>query len=63
METFRNTYPGIKSFIKSTLNHCREKGYVETLKCRRRYLPYINGKDAPKRGSYFLLLYGSEIEY
>lgn len=57
METFRNTYPEIKSFITKTLKSCREKGYVETLKSRRRYLLNINGNVGPKRGLYFSLVY------
>lgn len=52
MDTFRNTYPGIKSFITKTLKSCQEKGYVETLKGRRRYLPNINENDINKRGLY-----------
>lgn len=50
METFRNTYPGIKSFITKTIKICQENGYVETLRGRRRYLPHINESDSAKRG-------------
>lgn len=52
MDTFRKTYPGIKSFITKTLKNCQDKGYVETLKGRRRYLPHINETDVNKRGLY-----------
>lgn len=52
MDTFRKTYPGIKSFITKTLNNCQKKGYVETLKGRRRYLPHIKENDISKRGLY-----------
>ncbi|KAJ8948378.1 hypothetical protein NQ314_008417 [Rhamnusium bicolor] len=35
MDTFRNTYPGIKKFAKETIDSCRIKGYVETISGRR----------------------------
>ena len=37
IETYFNTYPGIKTFMDDTLSRAREKGYVETLLGRRRY--------------------------
>jgi len=37
IETYFETYPGIKTFIDSTLSKAREVGYVETLLGRRRY--------------------------
>ena len=37
IETYFNTYPGIKRFMDETLLSAREKGYVETLLGRRRY--------------------------
>ncbi|PIK47985.1 hypothetical protein BSL78_15133 [Apostichopus japonicus] len=42
METFRDQYKGMKNFIKQTVVKCRERGFVETLSKRRRYLPSIN---------------------
>lgn len=53
INTFKNTYPDIQTFITRTLKNCRDKGYVETLKGRRRYLPLINDNDMTKRGLYF----------
>nr|CAI5843934.1 unnamed protein product [Callosobruchus analis] len=51
METFKNTYPALKTFIKQTVERCRKNGYVETLTGRRRYLPNINDDtDATKKG-------------
>ncbi len=41
---FRN-YPNVQNYLDSTLEFAREKGYVETLKKRRRYLPNINSKN------------------
>lgn len=42
VDEFHNKYPGIKKYIKETINQCRINGYVETLANRRRYLPHIN---------------------
>lgn len=42
ISAFFNSYPGIKDYIDQTISFCREKGYVESLKGRRRYLPEIN---------------------
>tara|TARA_B100000029_G_scaffold132235_1_gene126072 strand:+ start:7 stop:1410 length:1404 start_codon:yes stop_codon:yes gene_type:complete len=37
IETYFETYPGIKTFMDDTLSRAREKGYVQTLLGRRRY--------------------------
>ena len=37
IETYFQTYPGIKDYIDNTLKKAREVGYVETLLGRRRY--------------------------
>lgn len=50
METFRNTYPGIRSFITKTVKNCQENGYIQTVRGRRRYLPHIKDNDQNKRG-------------
>uniref|UniRef100_A0A6P7GLT1 DNA polymerase theta n=1 Tax=Diabrotica virgifera virgifera TaxID=50390 RepID=A0A6P7GLT1_DIAVI len=50
METFRNTYPGIKTFIHNTIENCKATGYVETINGRRRFLPNINESNSTKRG-------------
>ena len=36
IETYFNTYPGIRTYMDKTLSTAREKGYVETLYKRRR---------------------------
>ncbi|ERL94959.1 hypothetical protein D910_12231, partial [Dendroctonus ponderosae] len=46
MESFRNTYSGIKDFIKKTVDFCKENGYVETITGRRRLLPNIASPDS-----------------
>jgi len=46
---FFNNYPGIKDYIDETINFCQQKGYVESLKGRRRYLPEINSNNRISR--------------
>jgi DNA polymerase-1 len=35
-------YPGVKEYLENTKKQAREKGYVQTLLGRRRYIPEIN---------------------
>jgi DNA polymerase-1 len=35
-------YPGVKSYLESTKQKAREKGYVETVMGRRRYIPDLD---------------------
>jgi DNA polymerase-1 len=39
IENYFLQYPGVKRFIEETIREAREKGYVQTLLKRRRYLP------------------------
>lgn len=48
-EYFRQ-YPGIKAYMEKSIEMAREKGYVETLMGRRRYLPDIHSANANMRG-------------
>ncbi|XP_064085810.1 DNA polymerase theta-like [Macrobrachium nipponense] len=41
MDKFKSRFPGVQDFMQKTVESCREKGYVETLMGRRRYLPNI----------------------
>ncbi len=43
-------YPGIKKYMEQTIAFAREKGYVETIMNRRRYLPDINSSNGAVRG-------------
>lgn len=43
-------FSGVKRYMEDAIAHAREKGYVETLMHRRRYLPDINSKNANVRG-------------
>ncbi len=49
IENYFNTFPSISVFIEKTVAQAREKGYVETLFGRRRYLPDINSKNGSLR--------------
>lgn len=49
IDSFKNTFPGLKKFIHSQIENCRLKGYVETIRKRRRYLPDINSTDPKKK--------------
>lgn len=50
IEEYFHQYPGIKDYMTNTIAFAREKGYVETLLKRRRYLRDINSANATVRG-------------
>ena len=41
IDTYFNTYPGIRRYVDQTLSFAREKGYVQTLMGRRRRTPNL----------------------
>ena len=45
IEKYFEKYPGIKKFMEDTVKNCKEKGYVETLWGRRRYVPEIKSNN------------------
>jgi len=45
IDTYFARYPGIKTYIDSTIAFARENGYVTTMFNRRRYLPEIKSKN------------------
>ncbi len=49
IDDYFNAFPSIQSFISGTLSAAREKGYVETMFGRRRYLPDLNSRNAGVR--------------
>jgi DNA polymerase-1 len=51
LEEHRETYPAVYGFIDATIEGAREKGYVETLLGRRRYLPNITSTNPPLRSA------------
>jgi DNA polymerase-1 len=44
------TYPGVKRYMDESIADAREKGYVETVLGRKRFLADINSKNAVVRG-------------
>lgn len=45
IEKYFEKYPGIKDYMDNTIKECKEKGYVETLWGRRRYVPEIKSNN------------------
>lgn len=50
IEGYFETYPRVKTYMDESIQIARQKGYVETLFHRRRYLPDIHSKNAVVRG-------------
>jgi DNA polymerase-1 len=50
IENYFAKYPGIKSYMDESIEIAREKGYVETIMGRRRYLRDINSSNHTVRG-------------
>ena len=50
IDSYFEQYSTIKSYMDGTVAQAREKGYVETIMQRRRYLPDINSGNAVVRG-------------
>lgn len=49
IETYFGQYAGVKRYMEATIAFAREKGYVETITGRRRYLRDINSANATAR--------------
>lgn len=49
IDNYFNKYPGIRKYMEITINECRNKGYSETLRGRRRFYENINSKNAVLR--------------
>lgn len=45
IDTYFEKYPGVKDYMESVVREAKDKGYVETLYHRRRYLPDINARN------------------
>ncbi|MGL5272018.1 MAG: DNA polymerase I [Phocaeicola sp.] len=50
IEGYFETYPRIKSYMEESIERAREKGYIETLFGRKRYLPDIHSRNSVVRG-------------
>ena len=49
IEKYLNRYPKVKAYMDEIVNQARQKGYVETLFGRRRYLSEINSSNFVRR--------------
>ncbi|HBJ76501.1 MAG TPA: DNA polymerase I, partial [Porphyromonadaceae bacterium] len=50
IENYFLSYPHIKDYMERCIQEAKEKGFVETLFHRRRFIPDINSKNATVRG-------------
>lgn len=50
IDAYFKEFPGIKRYMDDSINHAREKEYVETILGRRRYLRDINSRNITTRG-------------
>ena len=51
IDGYFETYPGVKAFMDRCISMAREKGYVETMYGRRRFLPDILSRNSVVRGN------------
>ncbi len=51
IDNYFKSYPKLKEYISNQISFAREKGYVETILKRKRYLPEINSRNAMIRSS------------
>lgn len=49
IESYFKTYPQVQKYISDSVNNAKEKGYVETIFGRKRYLPDINSHNSVVR--------------
>ena len=45
IDTYFERFPGVKRYIDEIIREAKDKGYVETIFHRRRYLPDINSRN------------------
>ena len=50
IESYFETYPGVKSYMDNSIEYARKHGYVQTIMNRKRYLKDINSGNAIVRG-------------
>ena len=50
IDGYFETYPGVKAYMDKSIQVAQEKGYVETIFHRKRFLPDINSRNAVVRG-------------
>ena len=50
IDGYFETYPSVKAYMEKSIQIAQEKGYVETIFHRKRFLPDINSRNAVVRG-------------
>ena len=50
IDGYFENYPQVKAYMDESIRTAREKGYIETISKRKRYLPDINSRNAVVRG-------------
>ncbi|KAL5729265.1 DNA-directed DNA polymerase [Ranunculus cassubicifolius] len=50
IQSFKGSFPGVASWLHTAVSSCREKGYIETLMGRRRYLSKIKFGNSKEKG-------------
>lgn len=50
IDLYYQTYPKLRAYMQDQIEEARQKGYVETVLGRRRYLPMINSRNQTVRG-------------
>jgi DNA polymerase I len=51
IDGYFSQYPGIRQYMTETVEHARQRGYVETITGRRRYLPDLRSANATVRSA------------
>ncbi|XP_019089726.1 PREDICTED: helicase and polymerase-containing protein TEBICHI-like isoform X2 [Camelina sativa] len=49
IRSFKNSFPAVTSWLNETISFCQEKGYIQTLKGRRRFLSKIKFGNAKEK--------------
>ncbi len=51
IDQYRQSYPGVSRLLAALVEKAREKGYAETLRGRRRYVPEIDARNSNRRSA------------
>lgn len=49
VDAFKGRFPGVRAYLKRTVDECRRVGYVRTISGRKRYLPNIRSSNCALR--------------
>jgi len=67
IDRYFESYPGVRRFMEETLKSARQRGYVETLFGRRRYVPELNSRvrnarEAAERAAFNMPIQGTAAD-